>query len=184
MDAGIIAARYAKALLKFADETGNGDKVYSQVSALVERMDQVHDFRNYMENHDEIPLERKQSLVEAAVGEPVAMEIKRFLSLVSQRRRMEFFHRMLYSFISLYRKEHAIRTGILTTAFPAEIFKERLEGIVHEKTGAEVCLDMKVDPEIIGGFVLRLDDVLVDASVEGRFKKIRAHLIEKNNRIV
>ncbi len=184
MNEGILSSRYAKALLKFTQETGNGDKVYSQAGILVLRMEEFPQFKDYIKNHDEISLEQKMKLLETALGEPMSMEIKRFVELVSVQRRMEYFMRMLYSFISQYREANNIKTGTLITAMPAGNLKERMEELFHERTGAKVRLEMKVNPGIMGGFIFELDDWRLDGSVEGQFRRIRSQLIEKNNRIV
>ncbi len=184
MNAGIVASRYAKALLKFVQETGNGDKVYSQAGILVLRISEVPQLKDYIVNHDEIGRDKKLQLLEAALGEPVSMEIRRFVMLVEERRRMEYFIRMLYSFIAQYREANNIKVGRLITAGPAAGLKDRLEGIFHERTGAEVQLEMNVNPEIMGGFIFELDDWRLDGSVENHFRRIRRQLIENNKRIV
>ncbi len=182
MNAGIVASRYAKALLRFVRETGNGDKVYSQAGILVLRMSELRDLKDYIQIHDEISLEKKLDLIEAALGEAMSMEIKRFVLLVHERRRMEYFLRMLYSFISQYREANNIKVGRLITALPAEGLSERMSSLFHEKTGAEVHLETKVNPEILGGFIFELDGWRLDASVENRFREIRRQLIENNKK--
>lgn len=184
MNEGIVSSRYAKALLKFVQETGNGDKVYTQTGILVLRMEEIPQLRDYVLKHDEIGLRDRLRLLEAAVGEPLCMELSRFVTLVTQRGRMEYFMRMLYSFIARYREANNIKVGRLITACPAEGLKERMEEMFHERTGASVRLEMKVNPEIIGGFIFELDDWRLDGSVENHFRLIRRQLIEKNTRIV
>ncbi len=184
MNEGILSSRYAKALLKFTMETGNGNKVYSQAGILVLRMEEFPQLKDYIQKHDEISLEEKLKLLGMALGEPMSMEIKRFVELVNQRRRLEFFMRMLYSFIAQYRDANNIKVGRLITAMPAEGLQERMEQFFHERTGAEVHLEMKVNPEIMGGFIFELGDWRLDGSVENHFRRIRRQLIEKNNRIV
>lgn len=184
MNAGVVASRYAKALLKFVQETGNGGKVYAQAGVLVLRMQEFRQLRDYIENHSEIDLQKKLQLLQAALGEPLSMELERFTALVASRRRTEFYLRMLHSFLSLYREACHIKVGCLVTAFPAEGLKERMEELIQARTGANVQLEMKVDPEILGGFVFELDDLRLDASVESQFRKIRTRLIDNNNRIV
>ncbi len=184
MNEGIVASRYAKALLKFTGETGNGDKVYSQAGILALRMSEIPQFRDYVENREEIILEKKIRLLETALGEPVCMEISRFVALVAQQGRMEYFHRMLCSFISQYREANGIKVGRIITACPADGLRERMESLFHERTGAEVHFEMKVNPEILGGFIFELDDWRLDGSVEDHFRRIRRQLIENNNRII
>lgn len=184
MNAGVIASRYAKALLKFVKETGNGDKVYAQAGILALRMQEIGQLKDYIENHQELGPDRKMQLMETALGEPMAMELTRFAALVIGQRRTVFFHRMLCSFISQYREACNIKVGRLVTALPADGLKERMEEIFRAKTGAEVQLEVKVNPDILGGFVFELDDWKLDASVVAQLKKISRGLIDNNNRIV
>lgn len=184
MNAGIIASRYAKALLKFVRETGNGRIVYLQACRLVSSMEKVVQLRDYLENHDEIGLDRKIELMNAALDEPLSMEMNRFVTLISDRRRMDCLMRILYVFVEEYRRENGIKVGKLTVAVPADELKERMEKAVQDKDGGEVHVEMEVNPQIIGGFIFEMDDKRMDASVEGRIARIRRHLVEKNNRIV
>lgn len=184
MNSGVIASRYAKALLKFVDESEAGDKVYSQVCVLGLRLLEVRQLRDFVENHGEISLDRKLELLKSALGEDPAVELVDFIRLVTARRRMEYFSRMLYSFITLYRTSHNIKVGRVITAAPVDGLKERLEAMFHQRTGAEIQIHEKVNPEILGGFVFEMDGYMLDASVENQFRKIRRQLIEKNNRIV
>jgi F-type H+-transporting ATPase subunit delta len=184
MNAGIIAARYAKALLKYVQETGNGDKVYAQACVLVLRMEEVALLREYVEDRSEISLVKRISLLQAAVGEPLADELGDFFALVVSRRRYGLTLRMLYSFISQYREAAGIKVGRLITALPVPGLKEKLEKEFGARTGARVSLDEKTDPAIIGGFIFELDGQMLDASVQHQFAVIRKSLIDNNNRIV
>lgn len=184
MNSGVIAFRYAKALLKYVEESGSGDKVYSQACVLGLRLMEVRQLRNFVENHAEIPMEKKLELLQAALGEDLAAELVGFVHLVTLRRRMEYFSRMLYAFISLYRVTNNIKVGQVVTASPVEGLKERLEQLFHNRTGAEIHIQEKINPEIMGGFIFEMDGYMLDASVENQFRRIRRQLIDKNNRIV
>ncbi len=184
MNESIVSSRYAKALLRFVRETGNGDKVYSQAGSLVLVLKKVRQLKDYIENHYEIALEKKLELLETALEEPLAMEMERFVRLVSQERRMEYLLRMLYAFLEQYREANNIKQGRLMTAVPAESLQERLEEDFHRKTGAEVHLETEINPEIIGGFVFELDGWRLDASVREQFRLIRQSLIDTDSRIV
>ncbi len=184
MNEGVVSSRYAKALLRFVQETGNGDKVYAQACVLALRMKEIDELKDYVENHDEVAPEKKLLLLETALGEPISMEISRFFLLVMDRRRIGYFQRMLHSFITQYREANGIKVGRLITAQPAEELKSRLEEVFCEKLGGEVRLEMNVNPDILGGFVFELDDWRLDASVENQFRRIRRKLIEKNSRLV
>ncbi len=184
MNSGVIASRYAKALLKYADEAGAGDKVYSQACVLALRLMEVRQLRDFIETHPELSVDRKLELLESALGESLVPELVAFVRLVSAGRRMEFFSRMLYHFIALYRSAHNMKVGRVVTAVPVAGLKEKLETLLRERTGADIQVYEKINPDILGGFIFEMDGYRLDASVENQFREIRRQLIEKNNRIV
>ena len=184
MNAGIISSRYAKALLKYVQENGTGENVYSQALVLVFLMDELPQLKEYVENTSEISPERKAGLLASGLEAPLDESLVRFLKMVCDHRRTEYFQRMLLSFIEQYRKENNIKVGSIVTAVENEGLKDRLEGMVHDRTGAEVHLEERVSHDIIGGFVFELDGYRLDASVKGHIDRIRRQLVEKNNRIV
>lgn len=184
MNTGPVAHRYAKALLKYVMETGAGEKVYSQACILVLRMQEYHQLADVLQKHPEISLERKLEIMSSALGEPIAGELRRFVFLVYEQKRIEHLERMLYSFIGQYRSANSIMVGKLVTAAPVSGLKERLQVALSEKTGVSVTLEEDVDPEILGGFILDMEDLRMDASVEGQFRLLRSRLIDNTNRIV
>ena len=184
MNAGIIASRYAKAFLGYVMENAAGDNVYSQACTLVHMMNLLPQLKQYLENQTDIPVARKVSLMSAALSAPLDDCISRFLKMVTYRHRTEYFPRMLLSFIEQYRQENNIKVGSIVTVAHNDKLRNRLETIFHNKTGAEVYLEERVSPDIIGGFVFELEGYRLDASVSTHIERIRRQLVEKNNRIV
>lgn len=184
MNVGPIAHRYAKALLKLVQETGAGEKVYSQACVLVFRMQEIRQLTDTIQKHPEISVDRKLDIIDAAVGEPVADELRRFVHLVCTNKRIEHFMRIMMSFIDQYRDLCGIKVGRLVTASPAPELKQTLEAIMHEKTGSMVLLEESVDESLIGGFVLQVDDLRMDASVQTQLRRLHNELVDKANRIV
>ena len=74
--------------------------------------------------------------------------------------------------------------GKLVIAAPVAGLKDRLQGLLSERTGVSVLLDEEVDPSVLGGFILNIEDLRMDASVAGQFRLLRRELIDNNNRIV
>lgn len=180
MNTGPIAHRYAKALLKFAA----GEEIYSQACVLVFRMQEYPQLADAVQKHPEVSLERKLEILASALGEPVEASLQRFVALVYEHKRMEYLERMLYSFIEQYRDMNSIMVGKLVTASPVEGLKDRLQAVLSAKTGVNVVLDEDVDPSVLGGFILSIEDLRMDASVAGQFRLLRRELIDNNNRIV
>lgn len=184
MNVGVVASRYAKALLKYVQETGNGDRVYSQVCVIVQRMSEYPQLKDYVEARTEIGPDKKLKLLNAALGEELSPEISGFIALVFKRRRSGCLFRMFHSFIDQYRVAANVRVGTLVTALPAEELRSGLEAVFADKTGSEVHLESEVDPSIVGGFVLRMDDWRLDASVDAQLRRIKAALVSDDGRLV
>lgn len=85
----------------------------------------------------------------------------------------------------LYKERHNIRDAVLQTAAPVgEEFVERLCRVAEARTHSEVHIRREVHPELVGGFVFRIDDVLIDASLAAQLKLLRRKLGSKPQRIV
>lgn len=158
MNSGIISSRYAKSLLRFTDETGNGEAVYAQVLQI-------------LKDPDSIP----------AVLEP---EIQKFIQLLVRNGRLGDVRQMLTTFTRLYNSSRGRRLAHLVTAVPAGELEIKVRTLLENKLGGEIVLDSSVDPSIIGGFVLTVDDYLLDASVSRQLDQIRRQFMDKNKRIV
>lgn len=158
MNTGIISSRYAKALLRLVDETGNGQAVYDQV-------------RQILKDPDSMPKEL----------EP---ELSRFVALLVRNKRLEYVKQILHRFTELYDASRGRRLVTLRTAVPAPEMEQRIKDLLQARLGGEVILTTEVDPSLIGGFTLTIDDKLLDASVSRQLEEIRRQLMDKNKRIV
>ena len=165
MNSGPITYRYAKALLKFVQENGSGEKVYSQAVALVRIMDEVPKLARCLADAADVTMEKKISLLTTALGGPADQAIVTFI-------------------VEQYRQANNIKVGSLVTATQMEGLKERIENRLHDSTGAQVHLEENINPDIIGGFVFELDGLRLDASVQSSLARIRSQLVESDNRIV
>jgi F-type H+-transporting ATPase subunit delta len=158
MNTGIISSRYARALLRLVDETGNGEAVYKQVAQI-------------LKNPDSMPPKL----------EP---ELSRLVTVLVHNKRLDYVKFVLHRFTVLYNASRGRRLVTLQTAVPAPELQQRIKDLLQERFGGEIVLDAEVDPDIIGGFKLTIDDKLLDASVSHQLDEIRRQLMEKNKRIV
>ena len=158
MNAGVIARRYATTLLKYVAETGRGEQVYAQVKAL-------------LADPDKAP-------------RPLCEDLEKFTALLVRNGRMPMVRRIFLSFLQQYEASAGIHVARLKTAVESPALQEKLERILAERIGGQVEFTTEVDPSLIGGFVLEVDDRRMDASVKRQLEDIRRKLIEKNKRIV
>ena len=158
MNTGIIASRYATALLRYTEETGGGERVCAQVRRLLDHPEQ-----------DPGPLEP---------------ELERLIRLVVENGRLEDVKFIFRSFIAMYYRSRGIQVAQLTTVVPSEGLERKLRAMLEKQFGTQVLIETKVDPELIGGFTLEVGDYLLDASVRRQIETIRRQFVISNNRIV
>lgn len=206
MNTGIIATRYATALLKLVDETGSGDVVAAQVQVIEKALDEVPDFRRAVDD-PAVAAVRKISLFEAALKDSMAQELHKFLELLIRNGRIGDVRLVLTTFVTEYYRSRHIKRARLVVADPALLDPEptpsdpvpvegalrqaqrpalesRLRDLIEKQTGCRLILKTEVNPSLIGGFVFEVEDTVLDASVSRQLDFIRRQFIEKNRRIV
>lgn len=206
MNTGIIATRYATALLKLVEETGSGELVAAQVQVIEKALDEVPDFRRAVDD-PAVAAVRKISLFEAALKDSMAQELHKFLELLIRNGRIGDVRLVLTTFVTEYYRSRHIKRARLVVADPALLDPEptpsdpvpvegslrqvqrpalesRLRDLVEKQTGCRLILKTEVNPSLIGGFVFEVEDTVLDASVSRQLDFIRRQFIEKNRRIV
>ena len=109
MDIGIIARRYARALLLFACENGHETLVYEQAQQLLFQYNQLPEFRHTIENPMVSRTEKIKLLHNATAGADTCEELTKFFYLLLEKRREKLLAFILHSFLFLYRKKKKIR---------------------------------------------------------------------------
>lgn len=113
----------------------------------------------------------------AACGGNPSEHTKRFISLVLQEGRENLMQFMANSFVTLYRQEKNVVSGRLITAVPvSEDVRTKMQQMVEKRTQANVEFETKVNPDIIGGFILEYDTYRMDVSVQSQLRTILKQL--------
>ena len=186
MNVGIVSARYAEALLKYVEETGNGETVYRQVCGLEKCFSSLEDMRSLIYHPKATSDRLKLRVLATALGgeENAAPELMRFFRLVIRHKRTKFLHLILRIFMEKYRNSRGISWARLVTAVPSEELEKKIAGVLHNVTGRTLELETKNDPSLIGGFIFDMEWTRLDASVASQLNSIKRQFIEKNRRIV
>ena len=185
MDTGLIVSRYAMALVRLVEETGGGEKVCAEATALQKAVRSVPGLGQALRGSSGLSPDDKVALVRSALGGSVSDEFARFIGLLASSGRDEFLPMILSSFIHKYYQSRNIRLATLrTVSKPSEEVLDRIRAMVREKAGFDIIINVETDPDLIGGFVFDVDDYLVDSSVKRQLELIRRQFIRKNRRIV
>ena len=168
-----LASRYAKSVLDLAIEKGQLEPVYADMQYLQALNSGSRDFLNLLRSPIVAP-DKKQSAVDAVTAGKVSPITSSFIHLLISKGREADLPEIITSFISQYKDHKGIHTVKLTTATPVSEEVKNSIGAQVRKTGnmENIELETKVDPNIIGGFVLQAGDILVDASIASDLKEI------------
>ena len=191
MNIGIIATRYATALLELVDETGSGSVVVQQVETVCRNLAGVPEFQRDIENPS-VPASRKIGLFDASLEGKMAPDLRKFVGLLVRNGRVGYARRVFMTFINEYYRSRHIKRATLIIADPELLtsvsgrpsLESRLRALIEKETGDGLILKTKVDPSLIGGFVFEVEDTVLDASVLRQIDVIRHQLKEMNRRIV
>ena len=172
-----VAARYAKSLLDLGKEMGTLSAVKADMDLLSKTMAESRDLRLLLRNpivkHD-----KKLAILTAIFGGKVSDLTLRFFTILTQKNRESALEGMGTEFQMQYNAMQGIQMAQVTSATPlTPELRAQLQQLVMQQTGlAQVKLTEKVDPELIGGFVLRVGDNQVDDSVRTSLRKMRTSL--------
>ena len=183
MNESQISVRYAKALFQSASEKQILDQVYRDMEVLSDTC-KLEDFQ-YMLGVPTLQPSQKSSLVESILRAHMSDASIAMISLVIKNKREIYLPGIARNFRDFYRKARGIRTASLVTAQPVDdAAMNSVKSLIAKAYDSDVELSSTVDKDVIGGFVLTIEDLQYDASVAASLRKIKKQLlqtsIEKN----
>jgi F-type H+-transporting ATPase subunit delta len=174
-----LADRYAKSLLDLAVEQNNLDVIYNDMVGLEMACRESADLVQLMKSPIVKP-SKKESVFNALFTGKVDMLTLKFMNLIVNKGREFFLPEIISAFIGQYKKRNQITDVYLTTAEKLDDNDKAslLEKIKGQLQGQQVDLKTKVDPSLIGGFVLEANNNLFDASILRDLKDIKKQFSE------
>jgi len=171
----VVARTYARALFEAAKDAGRIDEVRDQLTTFVEAVDEVPELRSLIRNPELDPLTKAAAL--DAVLEGADELIRNFVRVVTRKGRAAQLDEIAREYEVLVAAEEQILSVELTTAY--ELSDDESASIVNqieEASGQRVEAARTVDPDLIGGLVLKAGSLEVDSSVRGRLDRLRRDL--------
>ena len=177
MDNGLIPRRYAKALYKFALEKGETEKIYELSKRVIDSFKANPDLQKVLSNPF-ISDEDKEKLLKSASGEDNKI-FDQFILLILSQKRVEYARDMMYAYRDIYRKENNIHQAKITTAVKLDDtrLKKLRELVTQAFKDSQLEFTEAVDPALIGGFVIDVDSVRMDASLSNELEQLRQTLL-------
>lgn len=178
MDNGLIPFRYAKALYKYALEHHSTEEVYNLMKRVVASFEDNPGMQKILSNPFVKP-EDKEKILLSAAGDEADEAYSRFVKLIIEHKRTDFALQMMLAYRDIYRKENNISQVKITTASNLDdSLMQKLRDIVKKAFSNSVLeFSDSVNPDLIGGFVIDVDSVRMDASVSNELEQLRQTLL-------
>lgn len=167
-----IAEVYGRALFEVASEHGKTDEIREQLGQFAEALNANRDLQVYFFSPYFSTQEKKDGLVKLLDGADDALV--NFLELLIEKHRMPAIFRIRRYYDSLWEQEHQILPVQIATAIALdEGVAKQLGEQIEKTTGQTIELTQTVDPDILGGIVLRVGNSILDASIRNRLENLR-----------
>lgn len=178
MDHSAIAVRYAKAFFATAKEKSLLDSLKTDIELVFSVCTESADFILLLESPI-VKTSKKAQLISSIFKGKVNKLTLSFLMLITENKREIHIPGICRNFLGLTRKDQNIKSALLTTASEIDSKSiKKIEQLLGKELNATIELSANVNPEIIGGLILRLDDKQYDASVATQLNKIKQKLLE------
>ena len=175
-----LGAIYAKALLGASEKAGNSESVFEELDSFVDNVLAKVPNLDATLTSPRIASEAKTAILDKTLGGRVSLELLNFLKVVARHGRFDCMGAI----------RQAVRQQLNELRGRVEVFLRAAEPLSRESTdivtsrlksvlGKDIDLHVNVDPELVGGVVLRIGDTVYDASVANRLVRLKDELLSK-----
>jgi F-type H+-transporting ATPase subunit delta len=167
-----IATVYARSLFEVAKEAGKLDEVREQIDEIADAIANEHELQVFFFSPYFSPDEKKEGLRKMiSDADPIVLN---FLDLLIDNHRMPALFRIRQTLDTLWEKENDLLPVEVASA--VELDEDTIRQIgdrIGEQTGRKVELSSSVDPDLLGGIVVRVGNSIIDASIRNRLEHLR-----------
>ncbi|PTT74944.1 MULTISPECIES: ATP synthase F1 subunit delta [Chryseobacterium] len=168
-----VAKRYAQGLLDFTNESGQTATVFSEMKDVVKLMNESQDLKKFFLT----PYIDSKKKIEVAkeIFKGLSASSQNLITLVIRHGRENQLKNIAQEFINKVEDISGVQRVTVTSA--TQLSKENLDQILRNSnlvnTNANFDLQINVKPEILGGYILRVGDQQIDASVKSKLNSIK-----------
>jgi ATP synthase F1 delta subunit len=167
-----IARVYAEALFEVAEEKGDLDRVREELGQFADALDEDREMQVFFFSPYFSSAEKREGISKAVSG--ANEEFVNFLELLTEKHRMPLIFRARRQFDEMWKRENRKLDVTVTSAVELDpkVVKD-VGAAIEKQTGRLVELDSQVDDDILGGLVLQVGNMVLDASIRNRLEKLR-----------
>lgn len=167
-----VAPRYAKSLIDIGIEQNLLEQLYKDMQ-LIHLICKENPELVLLLKSPIVRSDKKESILKEVFFNSLSITSTTFIVLILKKKREAILDAIASSFISLYKAHHNIKIAKVTTAIPLnETQKAKLINLLEKSENATIELNEIVNPEIIGGMVLRVEDRQIDESIRRKLANL------------
>ena len=167
-----IAQVYARSLFEVAQEHDKLDVVREQIGQFADALDGSREFQTFFFSPYFSTEEKKEGLDKALDGEDEV--VRNFLAVLIENHRMPAVFRIRRELDTMWREVNKLLPVQVTSAVELdEAVTRQIGEEIGRQTGRKVELSTRVDPDVLGGIVLRVGNSILDASIRTRLERLR-----------
>lgn len=174
-----VANRYAKSLITLADEQGKLDAVKADMELFGSICASNQDFVLMLKSPI-VSKDKKKEILSAIFSGKISDISVSFFELITKKNRADDLIGIAKELVNQYNIKKGIKRAVVKTAVALSAAqKKSFEEVVAKATSSSVELEEEVNEELIGGYILRVEDKQIDATVKSQLSKVKKQLTIK-----
>lgn len=170
-----VASRYAKSLIDLAQEQGNLETVKQDMEQFVSVLRANKELQAVLKNPI-MKQDKKSNILNALFEKKIHPSITAFFHIMVRKGRAGILYATAQEFIREYNEVKGIvHATVVSASALSSNNLDTLRKVIASEINAEVILTNTIDPSLIGGFVVKVGDKQIDASIVGKLKKLERH---------
>ena len=168
-----ISRRYATALYEFAAEEKLTDKIFNDMSVIYNSCRDSKELRSFLKS-PVIKYSKKLSVIKEIFKSSISDITYKFIKIIVHSHRESFIPQIAGQFIDIYKVEQGIKIATIKTAVTLDdTIRKQIISDLEKQTGATIELNEVVKEDLIGGFVLSIDNKEIDTTLKRKFNQLR-----------
>ncbi|MCF0039506.1 ATP synthase F1 subunit delta [Dyadobacter fanqingshengii] len=177
MSVSIVASRYAKSLIELAKEQNVLEAVYQDMLLFKDTADKNRGLMLALKS-PVVRHEKKMNILKALFEARVNKVSYAIFTIITKKNREAILDEIANEFVKAYNLFQGIQRATVATTTPlTDELRKQFTDIVTAATGRTVQLAEKIDPNLIGGYVLTIDDRQIDASLRSRLNELKLQFV-------
>ncbi len=171
--------RYARALFEISNETKELDKVEEDVKKFLNLLSSSTEIKNFLK--DPTINKEVQNKFTNLVAEKIGFlkNLKNFLLLLIEKRRIFFIKKIFENFLKLCSKKRGeIKASLISSKELSQKDLEEISSDLSKSIGKNLKLNYEIDKQLIGGIKLQLGSFMIDTSIKNKLKKYEQAMLE------